>query len=140
MEYHNFFDGERILIMWAFRISSWNLKSTINSCQKINKMNQIFAIFQAKIAKKMPTFGPFCRFLSRKFPLILILKKVSECSYYQLSFSVKISSKFQIDHWNNWSIVKTMILLLWHTCSHVLSISEKSMWNIMIFLMAKEYW
>ena len=45
--------------------SKLKLMEIFNS--KINKMDQIFAIFQAKIANKMPTFGPFCHFLVENF-------------------------------------------------------------------------
>ena len=93
-ELHNFFDGKRLLIKWAFRESYQNLKNINNSWRKKAKSTEFLPFSQDKIGKKCLILGLFEVFWLEKNRLFQILKTVPECCYYQLSSDVKFFSKF----------------------------------------------
>ena len=65
-ELHNFFDGKRLLIKWAFRESYQNLKNINNSWRKKAKSTEFLPFSQDKIGKKCLILGLFAVFWLEK--------------------------------------------------------------------------
>ena len=66
VDFYNYFNGKRELIIWAFRICSQNLKNTNNSCQKKAKWTEFLPFSREKIGKKCLILGLFAVFWLEK--------------------------------------------------------------------------